>query len=178
MRQIVLDTETTGLSSNTGHRIIELACIELIDRKKTGLRFHHYINPERKIDPRAQDVHGINVDFLSDKPKFAEIVGSFVDFIRDAELIIHNASFDVGFINNELKLAGMQPLDSICTSVFDTLPFARVKHSGQKNNLDALCGRYQIDNARRNLHGALLDAELLAEIYLAMTNEVDSYVPI
>ena len=169
MRQIVLDTETTGLGS--GHRIVELACIELVDRKKTGHRFHHYINPEREIDWRAQEVHGIKIEFLSDKPRFSEIVGSFVDFIRDAELIIHNAPFDVGFINSELKLAGLLPLDSICTSVFDTLQLAKRMHPGQKTNLNALCERYQIDNSQRDLHGALIDADLLAEIYLIMTED-------
>ena len=171
MRQIVLDTETTGISPKAGHRIIELACVELIDRKKTGRSFHHYTNPEREIDSGAQQVHGISVEFLSDKPRFAEVVGSFVDFIRDAELIIHNAPFDVGFINSEFTLAGMPPLDSICTGVFDTLQLAKQRHPGQKNNLDALCERYQIDNASRNFHGALLDADLLAEIYLTMTED-------
>lgn len=174
MRQIVLDTETTGLSPNSGHRIIELACIELIDRKITGLRFHRYINPECEISPGAQRVHGLSAEFLSDKPKFAEVVGSFVDFIRDAELIIHNAPFDVGFINSEFTLAGMPPLDSICAGVCDTLQLARQKHPGQKNSLDALCGRYQIDYTHRNLHGALLDADLLTEIFLVMTEDADA----
>jgi len=171
MRQIVLDTETTGIDPKSGHRIIELACVELIDRKKTGHYFHRYITPEREIDSGAQQVHGISAEFLSDKPTFAEVVGSFVDFIRDAELIIHNAPFDAGFINNELMLAGMPPLDSICTGVFDTLQLAKQKHPGQKNNLDALCRRYQIDNANRNFHGALLDTDLLVEIYLIMTED-------
>lgn len=174
MRQIVLDTETTGLSPASGHRIIELACIELVDRKKTGLRFHHYINPERESDLGALKVHGLSTQFLADKQKFAEVVDAFVEFVRDAELVIHNAPFDMGFINSELKLLGMPSLDSICTSVCDTLPLARQKHPGKKNSLDALCVRYQVDNAHRDLHGALLDADLLAEVFLRMTNDSTS----
>lgn len=171
MRQIVLDTETTGLSPVSGHRIIELACIELVDRKKTGLRFHHYINPERESDLGAVAVHGLSTEFLADKPKFAEIVDSFVEFVCGAELVIHNAPFDMGFIDSELKFLGMPPLDSICAGVRDTLPLARQKHPGKKNSLDALCVRYQVDNTHRNLHGALLDADLLAEVFIRMTNE-------
>lgn len=171
MRQIVLDTETTGISHTSGHRIVELACIELIDRKKTGNRFHHYINPERESDLGAVAVHGLSTQFLADKPKFAEVVEVFVEFVRDAELVIHNAPFDMGFLNSELKLLGMPPLDTICASVYDTLPLARQKHPGKKNSLDALCVRYQVDNAHRDLHGALLDADLLAEVFLRMTKE-------
>lgn len=171
MRQIVLDTETTGLSPATGHRIVELACIELVDRNKTGNRFHHYINPERESDLGALKVHGLSTMFLADKPRFSEVVDAFVEFVRDAELVIHNAPFDMGFINSELKLLGMSPLDSICASVRDTLPLARQKHPGKKNSLDALCERYQVDNTHRDLHGALLDADLLAEVFLRMTND-------
>lgn len=171
MRQIVLDTETTGMSPASGDRIVELACIELIGRKRTGLRFHHYINPERESDFHALQVHGLSSQFLSDKPKFAEIVDPFVEFVRGAELVIHNAPFDMGFLNSELKLLGMSPIDSICASVCDTLPLARQKHPGKRNSLDALCKRYQVDNAHRDLHGALLDADLLAEVFLRMTNE-------
>jgi DNA polymerase-3 subunit epsilon len=171
LRQIVLDTETTGLSPTAGHRIVELACIELVDRKKTGNHFHHYINPEREIDGGALKVHGLSSTFLAGKPKFSEIVDSFVEFVRGAELVIHNAPFDMGFLNSELKLAGMSTLDSICADVCDTLPLARRKHPGKKNSLDALCLRYQVDNAHRNLHGALLDADLLAEVFIRMTNE-------
>jgi DNA polymerase-3 subunit epsilon len=171
MRQIVLDTETTGLSPASGHRIVELACIELVDRKKTENRFHHYLNPERESDLGALKVHGLSTMFLADKPKFSEVVDSFVEFVRGAELVIHNAPFDMGFINSELKFLGMPPLNSICASVCDTLPLARQKHPGKKNSLDALCVRYQVDNAHRNLHGALLDADLLAEVFLRMTNE-------
>jgi DNA polymerase-3 subunit epsilon len=169
LRQIVLDTETTGISYTSGHRIVELACIELVDRKKTGNRFHHYINPERESDFGALRVHGLTPKFLADKPKFSQIVDPFVEFVRGAELVIHNAPFDMGFLNSELKLAGMSSLDSICAGVCDTLLIARQKHPAEKNNLDALCERYQVDNAHRHLHGALLDADLLAEVFLRMT---------
>ncbi|MDD5395571.1 MAG: DNA polymerase III subunit epsilon [Thiothrix sp.] len=168
MRQIVLDTETTGLSPTNGHRIIELACAEMIDHQLTGSRFHAYVNPERDIEPGAQQVHGIDAAFLSDKPRFAGIAGEFINFITGAELVIHNAPFNVGFLTHELTLAGLPQLDSVCTGIFDTLQFARGKFPGQKNSIDALCGRYQIDYLHRTLHGALLDAELLAEIYLKM----------
>lgn len=171
MRQIVLDTETTGLSPAEGHRIIELACIELVDRKKTGLRFHYYINPEREIDLGAAAAHGLSTEFLADKPKFAEIADSFVEFVRGAELVIHNAPFDIGFINSELKRLGMPSLDSICAGACDTLRIARQKHPGRKNNLNALCERYQVDNAHRDFHGALLDTDLLVEVFLRMTND-------
>ncbi|MFN3918667.1 MAG: DNA polymerase III subunit epsilon [Methylohalobius sp.] len=170
MRQIVLDTETTGLDPEAGHRIIEIGCVELIDRRLTGNRFHEYLNPEREIDRGALNVHGIDHDFLADKPKFFEIADDFLAFIKDSQLIIHNAPFDVGFINAELSRAGPQfgRLEDYCTIV-DTLELAKRKHPGQRNSLDALCKRYQIDNGRRDLHGALLDAEILAAVYLAMT---------
>ena len=170
MRQIVLDTETTGLEPRLGHRIIEIGCVEVIDRRVTGKRYHQYINPEREIDEGAQDVHGISTAFLADKPLFADIVDDFLNFIRGAELVIHNAPFDVGFIDHELNQLKQQenPIADICT-ILDTLVLARKMHPGQKNNLDALCKRYGIDNSQRDLHGALLDAEILAETYLAMT---------
>jgi DNA polymerase III subunit epsilon len=169
MRQIVLDTETTGLSPDDGHRIIEIGGIELINRKITGNRFHVYINPQRTIDQGAIDVHGIDNLFLADKPYFADIVNDFVAFIDGAELIIHNAPFDVSFINAELRrLAHGSLIHDIC-SVLDTLALARKKHPGQRNSLDALCKRYGVDNSHRDLHGALLDAEILADVYLMMT---------
>jgi len=170
MRQIVLDTETTGLEPRLGHRIIEIGCVEVIDRKVTGKRYHQYINPEREIDEGAEEVHGISTAFLADKPLFADIVDDFLNFIRGAELVIHNAPFDVGFIDHELTLLNQQNnhVEKIST-VLDTLVLARKMHPGQKNNLDALCKRYDIDNSQRDLHGALLDAEILAETYLAMT---------
>jgi DNA polymerase-3 subunit epsilon len=169
MRQIVLDTETTGLDPRKGHRIIELAAIELSDRKVSDRRFHRYLNPEREIDAGAAEVHGLTLERLQDEPKFSEIVPALLEFIRGAELIIHNAPFDVGFLNKELELSGLPLLDSYCTSVIDTLKLAKELHPGKKNNLNALCDRYQIDNSHRTLHGALLDTELLAEVYLSMT---------
>jgi DNA polymerase-3 subunit epsilon len=170
MRQIVLDTETTGLEPTRGHRIIEIGCVELINRRMTENRYHQYINPEREIDEGAIEVHGITNEFLADKPVFADVAEDFLKFIRGAELIIHNAPFDVGFMNHELKMLDKQaePVESFC-SILDTLTMARNMHPGQKNNLDALCKRYEIDNSARDLHGALLDAEILAEVYLAMT---------
>lgn len=170
MRQIVLDTETTGLEPRLGHRIIEIGCVEVIDRRATGKQYHQYINPEREIDEGAEEVHGISTAFLADKPLFKDIADDFLNFIRGAELVIHNAPFDVGFINHELKQLNQQldNVSDIC-SVLDTLVLARKMHPGQKNNLDALCKRYEIDNSQRDLHGALLDAEILAETYLAMT---------
>jgi DNA polymerase-3 subunit epsilon len=169
-RQVVLDTETTGLSTADDHRIIEIGCVEVINRRLTGETFHQYINPMREIDAGALEVHGISSEFLADKPKFTEISKDFMQFIAGAELIIHNAAFDVGFLNHELaKLAQeTRRITDICT-VLDTLKLARDKHPGQKNNLDALCKRYEIDNSNRELHGALLDAEILADVYLAMT---------
>ena len=170
MRQIVLDTETTGIEIEAGHRIIEIGCIELVNRKFTGKRFHQYINPERDIDEGALAVHGITKHFLLDKPVFSQIVNNFMDFVRDAELIIHNAPFDVGFINHELALTrqSWKRLPDYC-QITDTLTMARQLHIGQRNNLDALCKRYSVDNTQRDLHGALLDAHLLAQVYLAMT---------
>lgn len=169
MRQIALDTETTGLSTLDGHRIIEIGCIEFIDRRLTGNNFHCYINPGREIDAGALAVHGISNLFLNDKPTFDQILHSFVEYVDGAELIIHNAAFDVGFLNYEFSLVGHNKILYEHCSVFDTLTFARQKHPGQKNSLDALCKRYNVDNTHRNLHGALLDAELLAKVYLAMT---------
>ena len=173
-RKIVLDTETTGLDARQGHRIIEIACIELVSRRQTGHHLHKYINPGRDIDAGAAAVHGITLEFLADKPKFADIVEEFIDFVRGAELIIHNAPFDVGFLNAELDRLGMVPIETICHSITDTLKMARERYPGKRNNLDALCERYQIDNAHRTLHGALLDTELLAEVYLAMTRGQNS----
>lgn len=174
MRQIVLDTETTGLEPSEGHRIIEIGCVEVIDRKLTGNTYHQYINPERIVDDGAIEVHGITNEFLTDKPLFSDIYDEFVDFVRGAELVIHNAPFDVGFINHEFKLleskAGQKiaPIQEYC-GILDTLKLARDNHPGQKNTLDALCKRYFIDNSNRTLHGALLDSEILADVYLAMT---------
>lgn len=170
MRQIVLDTETTGLEVSLGHRIIEIGCVELLDRRVTGNHWHYYFNPEREIDAGAYEVHGISNEFLQDKHRFAELAEDFYEYVRGAELIIHNAAFDVGFLNHEMTLlqASHQPLEEIC-SLLDTLLLARQKHPGQKNNLDALCKRYDIDNSQRSLHGALLDARILADVYLAMT---------
>lgn len=170
MRQIVLDTETTGLQPASGHRIIEIGCIELINRKITGKKYHQYINPERDIEEGAQSVHGISNEFLHDKPVFSHIVKEFMEFISGAELIIHNAPFDTGFINHELILThqNWKPLNEYCR-VIDTLMLARKLHVGQRNSLDALCKRYSIDNSQRELHGALLDAHLLAQVYLVMT---------
>lgn len=170
MRQIVLDTETTGLEPAQGHRIIEIGCVELINRRPTENRFHQYLQPDREIDPGAAEVHGITAEFLADKPRFADIAADFMDFIKGAELIIHNAPFDIGFLNHELaRLDGAWGVISDHCGVIDTLAMARQLHSGQKNNLDALCKRYFIDNSQRQLHGALLDAEILADVYLAMT---------
>ena len=171
MRQIVLDTETTGLETSQGHRIIEIGCVELKNRQLTGRHYHQYIKPEREIDQGAIEIHGITNEFLADKPVFNQIAADFLDFVRDAELIIHNAPFDVGFIDHEFELladADLQQIGHYC-SVIDTLVLARKKHPGQKNNLDALCKRYHIDNSQRELHGALLDAEILADVYLMMT---------
>ncbi len=170
MRQIILDTETTGLEPADGHRIIEIGCVEMIDRRLTGSTYHQYVQPDRQIDAGAIEVHGITNESLADKPRFADIAGEFLDFIRDAELVIHNAPFDVGFINHEFRLLGdaTAPLEEYC-SVLDTLGLARRMHPGQRNSLDALCRRYEIDNSQRELHGALLDAEILADVYLAMT---------
>lgn len=170
MRQIVLDTETTGLEPSQGHRIIEIGCVELIDRRPTNNHFHCYLQPDREIDDGAIAVHGITNEFLQDKPRFADVAAQFMDFVRGAELVIHNAAFDVGFINHELAMldAEHEPVDVACT-ILDTLLLARRMHPGQRNSLDALCRRYDVDNSQRELHGALLDARILADVYLAMT---------
>lgn len=169
MRQIILDTETTGIGHEQGHRIIEIGCVELIDRKLTGKHYHIYLNPEREVEEGAFRVHGISTEFLQDKPLFKDIVSEFLQFIGGAELIIHNAPFDVGFLNSELNhVQWKKKLEDYC-DVFDTLVFAREKHPGQRNSLDALCKRYSVDNSNRQFHGALLDAEILAFVYLAMT---------
>jgi DNA polymerase III subunit epsilon len=170
MRQIVLDTETTGLEPELNHRIIEIGCVEIVNRRVTGRTFHRYLNPERAIDEGAMSVHGIKRADLDDKPKFAEVAGELVEFIKDAELVIHNAAFDVAFLDHEFaKLQGdSHRVASLCR-VLDSLELARSMHPGQRNNLDALCKRYEVDNSRRDLHGALLDAQILAEVYLAMT---------
>ncbi len=169
-RQVVLDTETTGLSTADDHRIIEIGCVELINRKLTGATFHQYINPEREIDAGAMEVHGISNESLLDKPKFADIAEEFMAFINGAELIIHNAAFDVGFLDHELsKIKTETRRIKDVSTILDTLKLARDKHPGQKNNLDALCRRYEVDNSNRELHGALLDSEILADVYLAMT---------
>lgn len=169
MRQIVLDTETTGLEPEQGHRVIEIGCVELLDRRLTGNNFHVYLQPDREIDAAAVEVHGITNEFLADKPHFADIAGDLLAYLRGAELVIHNAPFDVGFLDAELgRLDGLGGIAEHCT-VLDTLTMARKKHPGQRNSLDALCGRYEVDNSRRDKHGALLDAEILADVYLAMT---------
>lgn len=170
MRQIVLDTETTGLETSQDHRIIEIGCVELVNRKLTGKHYHQYINPQRNVDEGALQVHGISDEFLADKPLFENIIDDFLAFVGDAELVIHNAPFDVGFIDHELSKLPKQPksITDLC-HVVDTLALARNKHPGQRNNLDALCKRYAVDNSQRDLHGALLDAEILADVYLVMT---------
>ncbi len=169
-RQIVLDTETTGLDPRQGHKIIEIGCVEMINRRLTGNNYHQFIQPDREIDEGAQAVHGISNEFLADKPRFADVVKDFIEYIDGAELIIHNAPFDVGFIDHEFKWAGAEygSVASYC-SVIDTLVMARKMRPGKKNNLDVLCKEYEVNNAHRELHGALLDAELLAEVYLRMT---------
>lgn len=170
MRQIVLDTETTGLDPAQGHKVIELGCVELVDRKLTGRHLHLYINPEREVEAGALEVHGITNEFLSDKPVFGAIVDTFLEFVTGAELIIHNAPFDISFLDHELLALkkSYKRMHDYC-GVLDTLAMARKKHPGQKNNLDALCKRYEVDNSQRELHGALKDAEILADVYLLMT---------
>jgi DNA polymerase-3 subunit epsilon len=170
VRQIVLDTETTGLEPEQGHRIIEIGCVEMVNRRLSGRHFHQYVRPDRQIDPAAFAVHGISDEALVDKPPFVDVAEAFLAFVEGAELIIHNAPFDVGFLNHELTRVGggQSPLEAYC-SVLDTLALARELHPGQRNSLDALCKRYGVDNSERDLHGALLDAEILAEVYLAMT---------
>lgn len=166
MRKIILDTETTGLDFRTGDRLVEIGCVEMIGRQLSGVRFHRYLNPEREVPPGATAIHGLTTEFLADKPKFAEIVDEFMDFVRGAEIIIHNAAFDVGFLNNELALLQKERIEQLSHSVTDTLRMAREMRPGKKNNLNALCSEFGIDNASRTLHGALLDAELLAEVYI------------
>ncbi len=169
MRQIVLDTETTGLEPEQGHRIIEIGCVELVERRLTGNNFHVYLQPDREIDSAAIEVHGITNEFLADKPRFGDIVEALLSYLGGAELVIHNAPFDVGFLDAELsRLDGEHRVETHCT-VLDTLTLARKKHPGQRNSLDALCGRYHVNNSHRDKHGALLDAEILADVYLAMT---------
>lgn len=175
MRQIILDTETTGLETQQDHRIIEIGCVEMVDRRLTGNNFHQYLQPDRQIDAGAVSVHGITNEFLEDKPRFADIVEDLISYLRGAELVIHNAPFDVGFLNHELKrLQQQKPLIEEISSVVDTLVMARKKHPGKRNSLDALCDRYFIDNSRRDKHGALLDAEILSEVYLVMTGGQES----
>jgi DNA polymerase-3 subunit epsilon len=174
MRQIFLDTETTGLFPAQGHRIIEIAAVEVINRRVTKNHFHVYVNPEREIDQGAQEVHGITLEFLQDKPAFAEIVDEFLDFVNGAELIIHNAPFDIGFLNAELGRIDRLNVEHTCAGIIDTLKMAKDMRPGQRNSLDALCRHFGIDNSKRTLHGALLDAELLADVYMAMTRGQES----
>ncbi|MEZ2351326.1 DNA polymerase III subunit epsilon [Caballeronia sp. RCC_10] len=176
MRQLILDTETTGLNARTGDRIIEIGCVELVNRRLTGNNLHFYVNPERDSDPGALAVHGLTTEFLSDKPKFAEIAAELRDFISGAELIIHNAPFDIGFLDMEFALLGLPKTTEMCAGVIDTLVNAKQMFPGKRNSLDALCDRFGISNAHRTLHGALLDSELLAEVYLAMTRGQESLV--
>ena len=175
-RQIVLDTETTGLNAKLGDRVIEIGCIELLSRNVTERQFHRYVNPEREIEEGAAKVHGLTAEFLADKPKFADIAREFIDYVAGAELIIHNAAFDVEFLDQELALAGLKKLSTYVAGIVDTLAMARELHPGKKNSLDALCERYSVNNAHRTLHGALLDARLLAEVYLALTRGQESLV--
>jgi DNA polymerase-3 subunit epsilon len=176
MRQIVLDTETTGLDPRQGHRIIEVACLEMVNRRLTGRHLHRYINPERAIDEGAAAVHGITLDFLADKPKFGDVADELLEFVNGAELVIHNAPFDIGFLDAELDRLGRVPVRTFCNGVVDTLRMAKELHPGKRNSLDALCERYAIDNSQRTLHGALLDTELLAEVYLAMTRGQETLI--
>ncbi len=176
MRQIVLDTETTGLEAGLGHRIIEIGGVELVNRRFTGNNFHRYLNPERESEAGALEIHGLTTEFLRDKPKFPEIAREFLDYVSGAQLVIHNSAFDLSFLNRELDLADLKPMAEYCSGIVDTLRMAKDMHPGKKNSLDALCERYQIDNSARTLHGALLDAQLLAEAYLAMTRGQESLV--
>lgn len=176
MRQIFLDTETTGLEYKLGHRIIEVACVEMRNRRLTQHHFHRYLNPDREIDAGALAVHGITREFLQDKPHFADIAAEFLNFVSGAQLVIHNAAFDIGFLNTELALLDRAPIETVCPDVCDTLRMAKELHPGQKNNLNALCKRYGVDNTHRTLHGALLDAEILAEVYVAMTRGQESLI--
>jgi DNA polymerase-3 subunit epsilon len=174
MRQVILDTETTGLEAKEGHRIIEIGCLEIVGRRMTGKTFHSYVNPDRAVDEGAKNVHGIGDDDLRDKPRFAEVVEPLLAFVRDAEVIIHNAAFDVEFLDAELARLSLPPFAEHCAKVTDSLKMARELHPGKRNSLDALCERYQISNSHRTLHGALLDAGLLADVYLAMTRGQDT----
>lgn len=175
-RQIVLDTETTGLNPRQGNRIIEIGCVELVNRKLTGNNFHRYINPERDSEEGALAVHGLTTEFLSDKPKFSEIVEEFLEYVQGAELIIHNAPFDMGFLNAEFELLGRGTFNQYVGTVIDSLVQAKELHPGKRNSLDALCDRYEISNSHRKLHGALLDAELLADVFLAMSRGQNSFI--
>ncbi len=176
MRRIFLDTETTGLDPRQGHRVIELGCIEMLDRRRTGGKLHFYFNPERAVDEGALQVHGLSDDFLSDKPKFAEKIAEFLDFVKGAEIIAHNAAFDVGFLDAEFDRQGLGKFGEHVAKVTDTLQMAREMFPGQRNSLDALCNRLGVNNSHRTLHGALLDSEILSEVYLAMTRGQDSLV--
>ena len=175
-RQIVLDTETTGLNAKMGDRVIEIGCIELLSRNVTERSFQSYLNPEREIEEGAAKVHGLTAEFLADKPKFADVAKDFIEYVSGAELIIHNAAFDVEFLDQELSMAGLKKLSVYCPSVIDTLAMARELHPGKRNGLDALCERYGVNNSHRTMHGALLDARLLAEVYLALTRGQESLV--
>ncbi|WP_201451549.1 DNA polymerase III subunit epsilon [Hydrogenophaga sp. BPS33] len=176
MRQIVLDTETTGLSADNGDRIIEIGCVELLNRKLTGNNLHYYVNPERDSHEDALKVHGISNEFLRDKPKFAAIADTLLDYLRDAELIIHNAPFDISFLNKELERLGRAPIKTVIGQVTDSLAMAKEMFPGKRNGLDALCDRLGVDNSGRTLHGALLDAELLADVYINMTRGQDALI--
>ena len=173
MRKVILDTETTGLDFRTGDRVVEIGCVELRGRQLTGQRFHAYLNPGRPVAD-SERIHGLSDEFLADKPKFVEIAADFMEFVRGAELVIHNAAFDIGFLNNELGLLQYESMEQLCGEVIDTLRVAREMRPGKKNNLNALCSEFGVDNSGRQLHGALLDAELLAEVYLAMTRGQNS----
>ncbi len=174
MRQIMLDTETTGLDPARGHRVVELACVEMVNRSLTGRHLHLYLNPDRDSDPEALAIHGLTTDFLSAHPRFGDVVHQLVDYVKDAEVIIHNAAFDTKFLTAELARVGMPPFDQLCAKVTDSLLHARELHPGKRNSLDALCERYGISNAHRTLHGALLDSELLADVWIAMTRGQDA----
>jgi len=176
MRQIIVDTETTGLDPALGHRIIEIAAVEIVNRRLTGNHFHCYVNPERDSEDAALQIHGLTREFLGDKPRFREIAAEFLEFVKGAELVIHNAAFDIAFLDHELRMVDGQPICTHCPQVVDTLKLARELHPGKRNGLDSLCDRYQIDNSARTLHGALLDAQLLAEVYLSMTRGQESLI--
>ncbi len=175
MRQLILDTETTGLEPEQGHRIVEVACVEIFNRRFTHNNFHRYLNPERESDPGALQVHGLTTEFLQDQPKFADVAQDFLNFIQGAELIIHNAPFDVAFLNAELARLALEPVTTYCAKITDSLRMAKDLHPGKRNSLDALCERYEVDNSGRTLHGALLDAELLGDVFIAMTRGQESF---